>query len=971
MNDRSGKSFERRVSEVYQVLGYQVTRNVQLGGRQTDIVAKKQIRGASTITLAIECKDHERPVGNKIVDDFASVVIAQCAAGLITGGVMVSASDFTADARAAAEGQTALTLFSLEDLASQIFDVRYPLRELVERYEKEEIFQDYLPLKVDARSWARWSSERSEMSFDPLLQKLIDFDGKFGVGAMLVLADFGAGKTTLLHHIEYDRAKAHLEGEDNRIPLFLQLRDFRESQNIEALMRAAFRDLYYRDLPLGLLWQRVESGSFYLLLDGFDEMVDRSDATRRLELFHALVPLLRSPSPTILTSRPSYLVEKGELENLLEQIRKEEAATPAPVAGGTHKKVVAEQLRRQLFEEIREGGGRKTLDPTVKPPEIEVVRLRPLDRPQIEDYLAKHAVQLAEVDASPEDVLLFIDRTYDLTDLASRPMLLRLIVSTVLLGGVDLSDTSTQYGASGLYEMYTHAKLDHDVDKVGGRDGGLDLETRRRLAEAIALEMYRANSLEVDFQETLVCLAEESKALRRALSASRLSEGEIATDLAARSFVTLDRGGTCRFIHKSFRGFFVARTLKERLPKLDPMFNEPLEREVLYFLGGFDPTTPSVGKALWAGYRSAPKENTALRRNLLVAYLYTRPQHQHQKIRDAEIFEVGFGRLRFDESSMEQVIWRDATVLELELVKSKWKEVRLVDTHLVNACVDRGELEVGLEHAKIDAWRTERSHVIMTCANSTIEGWDVEGSSVRCRLGDGFKVDHLDLQEASMDWLAEDACEPLLGEVELSDSSLEMRGDIIPVRLHARNSVISYGSQRDLDGRWRLDRSVLRFENGPADQALWAEKLNIGLRTDPTSIILAPKGIAQSLLSLRAGIFGAVQADRGKDPIGCEANAWGAVEAPQVLQRIGLPEDTPGCVLGRLLLLWPSAYASLLAKALGAVVELEEVLADQLDFAQPETPKRVADLRTKVLKQHGSVLKKTWTKFEKYAKLPE
>ncbi len=224
------------------------------------------------------------------------------------------------------------------------------------------------------------------------------------------------GCSTLLRNIEYNRARAHLEGTDTRLPLFVQLRDYRENQDVGALLRASFHNAYYRDLPLGVLWQRIDSGSFYLLLDGFDEMVDRSDAARRLELFHGLVPLLRSPSSVLLTSRPSYLVERGELEGLLAELRADDDSLPAPVAGGAHSKVIAEQLRRRLHEEMRESDRRRRVDTMLDPEQVQVVRLLALDRPRVEDFVSRHASELATVDASVAEVLDFIDRTYDLTD---------------------------------------------------------------------------------------------------------------------------------------------------------------------------------------------------------------------------------------------------------------------------------------------------------------------------------------------------------------------------------------------------------------------------------------------------------------------------------------------------------------------------------------------------------------------------
>jgi hypothetical protein len=969
LGNRSGKRFEDRVAEAYEVLGYQVTRNVQLGGRQTDVLARMQVPGSSPLTLAIECKDHKRPIGNTVVSAFAAVVTTQCNGGLITDGVLVSSSGFTSDARAVADGVRELTLLSGEELASLIFNVRYPLRELVERYEQEEIFKDYLPLKVSVRNWGQ-SSSSLQNSFDPLLEQMIEFDGNHGVGAMVVLGDFGAGKTTLLRHIEYDRAKAHLDGDDERIPLFVQLRDFRESQDVSALLRSSFRNIYYRDIPIGLLSQRLEKGRFYLLLDGFDEMVDRSDATRRLELFHALTPLLRSASPAILTSRPSYLVEKGELESLLAQIRDAESAVPAPVAGGGERRVAAERLRRKLFEQLREDAPRQRLDPNMRPPEIGVVRLRPLDKPQIEEFVNSYKAPLEAAGASTKDVLDFIDRTYDLTDLATRPMLLRLIVSTVVIEGLDLADTNKQYGASGLYDIYTHAKLDFDVDKVPGRDGGLDVNSRRQIAELLALEMYEAKTLELEFHRTLDRLTRGSRNLRRTLSASRLSDDEIATDLAARSFVTLDRTGTCRFIHKSFRGFFVARRLKETLPSLHPLFEEPLEREVLYFLGGFDPTEASVGKTLWAAYAKTSPAEMDLRRNLLVAYLFTRPTHSKLRISDVEIFDVEFGRLHLGNVSLSDVVLRDTTILKLEAPKGNWSNVHLADVHFVDTWTPRGSFSMSLQDAVLDDWDCEQSSVSLTCINGTIENWRAEGSSVHCKIPGVLRVEDLELDQTEMSWETLDAGEATLLRADMTNGFLSLQGRIAVGQMTAKDSLIFSACDRELEGNWSLRGSILRF-GGAAVQSSWSERVDVGLRMDSTSVVLAPKGVSQRFLTLPGGVFGVLSASSGKLPLSVLPRTWGTVAADEVLKEIAFPRDLPGCVIGELILLWADRYAALVDNDLPGISAIDELLQGDPDFSNPEVFKKITRLRSALRKQHKAWLGKGWARFEDHASRSE
>lgn len=971
MSDRSGKPFEERVADVYRALDFKVTFNVDLGGNQTDLLAEKQIPGASRVVLAVECKDHSRAIGNEPVNAFVNRMATQRRTGVITGGVMVSRKGFTAKAQAVVDPHNDIALLSLGELTAQIFDIGLPLRELVEHYEGQEIFQDYLPLKVEAQRWSAGAKSSKPQPFNGLMDRVIAFDGQRGIGVILVLADFGAGKTTLLRNIEYHRAKAHLAGEDPRVPLFVPLRDFRESQDVGVLLQASFREAYFRDLPLGVLWQRIEGGSFYLLLDGFDEMVDRSDSARRLELFHALLPLLRSRSPVLLTSRPSYLVERGELKSLLAALRDEAESGPAPVAGGPRSKVVAEELRRKLFERMQDEGSRHAADLTLNPDLVRVVRLQSLESVQVEEFVGRHSDDLAEVDATTTDLLSFIERTYDLTDLATRPMLLRLILSTVVIGGIDLSDTSAQYGASGLYEMYTHAKLDFDVRKIRGANTGLDVDTRRRLAESLALKMYREKTLETNFREHLRKLASSDLPLRAALKRSGLSEEEIATDLAARSFVAVDQEGTCRFIHKSFRGFFVARVLKEQLPDLSPMFDELIEDEVLYFLGGFAPTEKGVGQALWRAYRSTDPGKQIPRRNLLVAFLHTKPNHGRNQIEDAQIVEAEFGRLQFTGTPFTNVTWRDVTVIRLELVKVAWNNVGLEGVRFADILVEGGKLGLRLFGSSVESWTCIDASASVDGGESTIDRWEIERSSITCRARDDLVIKELSLSDGRLvlEKTATDEMAPAaIEKVTMSRSQLAILGETSPTMLKASDSVILCRSAALIARKWEARKSILYAARGPVKRKNRKADERPAPSIDRASVILAPDGVTLPLLKTQGGIFGSLSPADEEIPLLTGTSAWGVLEAEDLLTAIKLPRKHPGCSLGRLLLVRRKRYRELTSEDLSAPRVLAALVTGRdFDPTDPASLKRVDLLRRSARTQFEALKRRDWPAFADFA----
>jgi hypothetical protein len=546
-------------------------------------------------------------------------------------------------------------------------------------------------------------------------------------------------------------------------------------------------------------------------------------------------------------------------------------------------------------------------------------------------------------------------------------MLLRLILSTVIIGGIDLSDTGAQYGASGLYEMYTHAKLDFDVRKIRGANTGLDVDTRRRLAESLALEMYRAKTLETGFRENLQELASSDRPLHAALKGSGLSEEEIATDLAARSFVTVDQEGTCRFIHKSFRGFFVARALKEQLPNLTSMFDELIEDEVLYFLGGFAPTETGVGQKLWRAYRNSEPGERVRRRNLLVAFLHTKPNHGRDKIEDVEIAEAEFGRLQFASTSFTAVAWRDVTVIRLELVRAAWKNVELEGVRFGDTLVEGGELGLRLAGSALESWVCVDTKGSIDGSESTIERWEIERSMITCQPGDDLVVKELSVSDGRLvlEKCATGGMTPAaIDKATLSGGQLAILGDTAPRVLEANDSVILCTSAMFISRNWKLRKSVLYVARGPIKRKNRGADERPPPSIDRSSVILAPDGATLRLLRTPGGIFGALSPADDEIPLLRRVSAWGVLEAEDLLKLIELPRKHPGCYLGRLLLVRRKRYHELTSEKLSAPRGLAAlVTGSDFDPTNSDSLKRLDSLRRSARIQYEDLKQNDWPDF--------
>ncbi len=116
--DLTGKTLERQVADAYRQMGAtKVEHDVEIAGNQIDVYVELPAPGQSVLRIAVEVKDYQRPVGVKIVNDFAQIVDLLYRRRLIHEGVLVGGSGFSKPARNAAE-EHGLRLLEPADLAA-------------------------------------------------------------------------------------------------------------------------------------------------------------------------------------------------------------------------------------------------------------------------------------------------------------------------------------------------------------------------------------------------------------------------------------------------------------------------------------------------------------------------------------------------------------------------------------------------------------------------------------------------------------------------------------------------------------------------------------------------------------------------------------------------------------------------------------------------------------------------------------
>jgi formylglycine-generating enzyme required for sulfatase activity len=306
----------------------------------------------------------------------------------------------------------------------------------------------------------------------------------------------------------------------HRIPILISLRDYAKAMNLEQLVTDFLVNKY--DIQAGYkAFRRFNGdGKLVLLFDGFDEMALKVDTQTTAENFEELARAVEARSKMLLTCRTPYFRTRQEAEKLL-------SCRGTEVLAGEH------DLPEVPLIDLSER------------PNFEIVHLQPFDEGDIQAMLR------ARCPGEAERYWQQIEETYNLVELAQRPVLLDMIVRSL-----PELEPGRAINAARLYEVYTDLWLARDEGK--GRTL-IDREDKRLFMQQLALEMLRREELNLHYSR----LPERVREHFRLEKAAELDYFE--HDVRTCSFLNRDAEGNYRFVHKSFQEFFVAQWLAPRL----------------------------------------------------------------------------------------------------------------------------------------------------------------------------------------------------------------------------------------------------------------------------------------------------------------------------------------------------------------------------------------------------------------------
>ena len=511
-------SFEEAVAQVFRLRGYDVRRDSLLGGRQTDLLLRSPLEPFGQVL--VECKFHEkqRKVGVEDVEAFAARAVRLRTNGDISAGYLVTNSDFTARALNLLQSHPEhrfILLRTLDQLRRQLIDFTGYLERFVAEYRSNNEDQLYEPLL------AQRAEGRGRLI--PCDTALLSFVNSHRTSLFVLTADYGMGKTTTLRHLAFELALRALNTGSGRIPIFIPLKWYGQSGGAIGLIQRFLQSNGLSHNSIDSFLAMHGQGQFCLLLDGFDEMARRTTSQIRIESLGDLLELATPSSKVVLSGRPGYFPDDRELRIAM-------------------RRTDAGDTRSRIRDAVRGLSGKtKTQSNRTS---FRHLQLKFLSPKQIKSFVERRCGS-----ATARKIISYIHKTYNLADLARRPILLEMIGET--FRSANAHDIATP---GDMYQSYTNIWLEIDEEK-GFFRRLITREDRLAFSMGLAATFQRSGIFTIHWTE-LQPLVRNYFNLKEADDIDHFS-GDIRTC----TFLNRDDAGYYQFVHQSFQEYFLARFL--------------------------------------------------------------------------------------------------------------------------------------------------------------------------------------------------------------------------------------------------------------------------------------------------------------------------------------------------------------------------------------------------------------------------
>jgi formylglycine-generating enzyme required for sulfatase activity len=396
-------------------------------------------------------------------------------------------------------------------LLGELLDLKEYVRRVREDYDgySPERQPLYLPLRTNLKKYFVPLQCKEDYTGD-LFQAIDRFLEDPGVNHLTILGDFGTGKSCCAMELTVRL----LARGGPRTPLFFSLRDYQHVDTLQSIVTKGMTEKYgIPGFNYPAFLRLLEEGRLLLIFDAFDELATLSERWATVASLRRLNEAVRGRSKVILTCRTHYFTT--------------DAAAREGIAGSMPR-------GGELFAELE---GRRNYS---------IVYLEPFSPEQIREFVRLH---------HPEDsgaVMEQIGRLREVEDLASRPVLLEMILKTL----PRLLQQAGPLNLATLYETFTRLWLDHVAkgDALAPRD-------KLRFSQALALKLNQDDLPRIHFSALEQYVGDFFQKLLR----SPADRFRFDQEIRVCDFLNRDAEGYYQFAHKSFMEFFVAQEVAAAL----------------------------------------------------------------------------------------------------------------------------------------------------------------------------------------------------------------------------------------------------------------------------------------------------------------------------------------------------------------------------------------------------------------------
>ena len=291
-----GSKFENRVANLYETLGFDVKRNINVSGHQVDMIVSKFIAGMGLVTCAVESKSRNSNLGVNEIAEFVNAATQLVQDGDVQSAVCVTDTDYSQDARSSVSKKRFIRLLTFKELQKDLFSFTQCLIEWCRQLEGKPVFTEYIPLA---------GTDVAGKTIKDIVSYAEDWT-QTGEQLLIIAGDFGSGKTTVAERLVYHIAQKYLKTSNCVFPLFIPLRSFRQYKSVFDLVQATVKSIYSISITQSHFEAMLKSGDLVVVLDGFDEIDTGARATDRARYMSQLAYVVGRGSPCILTTRPTY-----------------------------------------------------------------------------------------------------------------------------------------------------------------------------------------------------------------------------------------------------------------------------------------------------------------------------------------------------------------------------------------------------------------------------------------------------------------------------------------------------------------------------------------------------------------------------------------------------------------------------------------------------------------------------------------